>query len=1519
MKGTLYALTRTKEDIDEKQRFKLMLTEVSETGAVVIDGANIAADSIYTRHLRADTIIAEHIKSGEIKTDHLAAGSINADRLTAHTITSAMIHTEGLSANVIKTGKIIAGNNVSVIDMANGEFSLGGGKLGYVASTNRLYIGAGALFVGELPIEEHNRMVGSRQSAETQKIAITNEKQALDARYTSLYGNVNLTGTPKTDLAIKYSNATTGYTTRYDSLEAALNAVIVAPTNTTITAFATLQTAVTTATSNYTTAVFALNTALELATKTIENAVAAKAQADATAAAALDATTKAGTAETNAKTHADTKVNSIEIGGRNLFIDTINYVNPTYWSAKGAVEFATEKYLGASVTKVNSAWANRCYKISTLSDLVSDSDYTISFMVKADFDSSSYPTANKLYAYGLTAPFSSIEICDWAEVTTAWRKFSFTVKGEYIDTSSDVHGFRIESNTTLPATKYFYFSGYTLEKGNKATDWTPAPEDIQSQIDTSVSTTDVEYYLSTSSTSLSGGSWVTTAPAWMNGKYMWSRTKVVLNNGTPTYKPSANGTCIAGATGSIGATGSTGATGKGITSITEEYYLSTSKTSQVGGSWVTTPPTWSTGKYMWTRSKIVYNNPTSTVDTTAVVDSSWEAVNEIKIGGRNLVKESGISVTNASYDLKTLRYGDKWLEAGKQYTITAKFQLGADRTELAFFSSGGWECPVRMTSADRNADGICSKTFTMSYSAGKTPAEGFTYLTAYQMPNTGTTNSTLEWVKIEEGNKATDWSPAPEDVVAQIETKARTFTSTPVVPYNSGDIWRNGTSVYVCSTPRNTGSFLLSEWTLTADTTTAQRLNEDPAVTRVTGRKLHFTDQVLMDNAWIEKLVANSIIATKIQATDISATRITSGTISADRIAAGSLSGNKITANTIDATRLSIGSGAQGGYINNPRFDAWTSTYPDGTDAWGVGGISKVSVDTVWMAQFSPTAGSMQGMTLSPAYFANGVDLDGMQYFTLECRFRLTAGSNPSGACFLVDVYRKDASFERMHLDMAEAGTTLTTGSWYVARKVFKLSDYNVAKTFSAVAGYLLANYSGSGDATKTIQFASVNMFQASAQEYLTQSWTGAGTTSINGGMIATGTLSADKITTGVITAGNGVSTIDMSTGAFSFGSGKIAFDGTTLSLNVDSLKITNSSVATQTYADAKINSIEIGGRNLLRNTSNPTGYENLSDGSSSYSSIYADSIKGNVFERATTGTGGNYIWTSRTDKVEVSTEYTFSCDLWVNEPVSGVDLFWLSDTDASPQGGAGYVNVTASTTISHTDNVWQRVIWTFTTKANDRTGVIRIDNNGSKVSGTNAILRVTNLKLEKGNKATDWTPAPEDVAYDIEQKADSAEVAANLNIVSTAAAQAKSIADAKLNKNTYDDFVKEYSEYKTVLAAEQSVASGNLQAAQTAVASIQKEMGDMKESWMFNNGTKIEATPNGMLISDGNPSGMNMLLSQNRLSFFDGGVEVAYIADKTMKINNGIFVKSAQIGSHLISTSPANSDITIVSFVGEG
>jgi hypothetical protein len=109
---------------------------------------------------------------------------------------------------------------------------------------------------------------------------------------------------------------------------------------------------------------------------------------------------------------------------------------------------------------------------------------------------------------------------------------------------------------------------------------------------------------------------------------------------------------------------------------------------------------------------------------------------------------------------------------------------------------------------------------------------------------------------------------------------------------------------------------------------------------------------------------------------------------------------------------------------------------------------------------------------------------------------------------------------------------------------------------------------------------------------------------------------------------------------------------------------------------------------------------------------------------------------------VAQSTKYTFSCDIWINNYVKSVDVFWLSDTVANQKTGSGYVNVTSTTFSSLKKNQWVHLTWTFTTKADDRTGYIRIDNNGSTTSGTYATLKVTNLKLEKGSVDTGYGPA---------------------------------------------------------------------------------------------------------------------------------------------------------------------------------
>ena len=59
------------------------------------------------------------------------------------------------------------------------------------------------------------------------------------------------------------------------------------------------------------------------------------------------------------------------------------------------------------------------------------------------------------------------------------------------------------------------------------------------------SKTETEYYLSTSASSATGGSWATTVPTWASGKYIWTRQKTTDtkndNTTSTTYSPSSSG------------------------------------------------------------------------------------------------------------------------------------------------------------------------------------------------------------------------------------------------------------------------------------------------------------------------------------------------------------------------------------------------------------------------------------------------------------------------------------------------------------------------------------------------------------------------------------------------------------------------------------------------------------------------------------------------------------------------------------------------------------------------------------------------------------------------------------------------------------------------------------------------------------------------------------------------------------------------------------------------------------------
>lgn len=205
-----------------------------------------------------------------------------------------------------------------------------------------------------------------------------------------------------------------------------------------------------------------------------------------------------------------------------------------------------------------------------------------------------------------------------------------------------------------------------------------------------VASTTVEYQASTSGTTVPTGTWSATIPTVAQGSYLWTKTTTNYTSGNPTIgysvaRMGVNGAKgdkgeigqtgpqgpqgVKGETGSqgpqglkgdtgpqgpqglkgdkgaTGAQGPTGATGTGVASMTQQYYMSDSKTTQSGGSWVESMPTWSNGKYLWTRYKVVYKNPASTVYTTPVCDSSWEAVNEERTERQSAIETKANEIT----------------------------------------------------------------------------------------------------------------------------------------------------------------------------------------------------------------------------------------------------------------------------------------------------------------------------------------------------------------------------------------------------------------------------------------------------------------------------------------------------------------------------------------------------------------------------------------------------------------------------------------------------------------------------------------------------------------------------------------------------------------------------------------------------------------------------------------------------------------------------------------------------------
>ena len=155
-------------------------------------------------------------------------------------------------------------------------------------------------------------------------------------------------------------------------------------------------------------------------------------------------------------------------------------------------------------------------------------------------------------------------------------------------------------------------------------------------------------------------------------------------------------------------------------------------------------------------------------DWTPAPEDVENKIDNIQIGGRNLLLKSNTFVEGTSYALNDY-YTSYEIPEGTLVTLSFKATLGSDRKFFGVYNSGGMVNITNIFPSDMDSNGVFKKTFRWTKTRESTGSIATnTFIRIYHMDSSATSKSSIEWMKLEVGNKATDWTPAPEDVDSKI-------------------------------------------------------------------------------------------------------------------------------------------------------------------------------------------------------------------------------------------------------------------------------------------------------------------------------------------------------------------------------------------------------------------------------------------------------------------------------------------------------------------------------------------------------------------------------------------------------------------------------------------------------------------------------------------------------------------------------------------------------------------------------
>lgn len=385
-----------------------------------------------------------------------------------------------------------------------------------------------------------------------------------------------------------------------------------------------------------------------------------------------------------------TAVNNLQIGGRNLYLGTKdfsgNWRNLPQWKVE------SEKYKGLTVISRYLTW-NGVDKPQDVTCKAGDI-FTYSLYAK---------TSGEDTQAVVTCPGQTNFEAIYVTVSSEWKRYTFVIQAT-TDGYMSPRISKTESNYVS-----LFICGLKLEKGNKATDWTPAPEDTDSsisEVNTKVTAISNQYTsLNQSLTSLAA----------------------TVNSNTTKISKKADGSTVTALQANV--TALTADLSGFKTTVSQTY---TSKTElnnlQIGGR----------------------NLLLNTADLT-----KWH-----REGNVTVIKDSNgyfkVSTTNTSGWWSTYWYITS-ATAGQTYTLSGYSKKGTKvgYVVVRYYKSGTAAILLQKSIPE----GYFTIKFTVPYGADST-------LTVYLglQPTASGDYTYFKLPKLELGDKATDWTPAPEDV-----------------------------------------------------------------------------------------------------------------------------------------------------------------------------------------------------------------------------------------------------------------------------------------------------------------------------------------------------------------------------------------------------------------------------------------------------------------------------------------------------------------------------------------------------------------------------------------------------------------------------------------------------------------------------------------------------------------------------------------------------------------------------------